>query len=44
MEVTTPEVYEGMVSKQNVFPGSKEEVKLWSHKNISSIAQFTKEL
>jgi hypothetical protein len=26
--VTTPEVYEGMVSKQNIFPGSKEDVKL----------------
>jgi hypothetical protein len=31
-EVTTPEVYEGMVSKQNVFPGSKEDVKLCTHK------------
>jgi hypothetical protein len=28
MEVTTPEVYEGMVSKQNVYPGSNEDVKL----------------
>jgi hypothetical protein len=43
MEVTTPEVYEGMVSKQNVFPGYKEGVKLCTLKNTSSIAQFTKE-
>jgi hypothetical protein len=28
MEVTTPEVYEGMLFKQNVFPGSKEQVKI----------------
>jgi hypothetical protein len=43
--VTTPEVYEGMVSKQNVFPGSKEDDKLCiQEKNISLIAQFTKEL
>jgi hypothetical protein len=30
-EVITPEVYKGIVSEQNVFPGSKEDIQLCTH-------------
>jgi hypothetical protein len=40
MEVITPEVYEGIVSKPNVFQDPKRTLHFAHTKNISSIAQL----